>query len=164
VTSDLSDEVAALLSALQKLPPYPEITFRGMSEGARYGLQPGEAIVTTGLTATSRDLRIATENFSSPGVYAIAGRTGRAIEKFSTYLTEREVVFLPSTLFRVVEQARLRDLPLIVVEELDLKGRPAKDPHALRTLLDDIATRFLHAQQRQDVPVTTPGKFVGTIE
>jgi hypothetical protein len=158
------DQVASLIRGLTKLPPYEAITFRGRSADARFG-RPGEVVVTTGLTATSRDVRIATENFTAPALYAIAGISGRAIEQHSQFPDEREVVFLPSTMLRVAKVARLGDLPLVIVEQLD----PQRDPAVPKTdPLDEwsrsIAARFLSARRRPPLDLPHPGKFVGDID
>lgn len=166
----MSDQkIAILLNALRKCPTYDGITFRGIDADTALGTREGEAVVTKALTATSRDIRIATENSSSAGLFVIAGKTGRSIEKVSANLLEREVVFLPYTLFRVVRRARLGDLPVVIVEQLDPAHPPAA-PAAERELepwqewLRTAAQAHMAALKMPKVAITSPGKFVGTID
>lgn len=162
-------QVSALLGALRKLPGHPGITYRGIGEDASFGTREGAAVVTRGLVASSRDIRVATENSTASGLYVISGTTGRAIEQFSTHPTEREVVFPPSTLFRAVCKARLGDLPVVIVEQLDPACPPAAPaaeqevepwPEWLRT----AAEAHRAALTMPPVEITSPGKFVGDID
>lgn len=161
------EKLNALLSALQKFPPHGGITYRGIPGDALDAHREGEALVTTGLTATSRDIRIATENATAAGLYVVVGRTGRAIESASRSPHEREVVFLPATLFRVARHARLGDLPVVLVEQLDPRQPPApteQDPDAWQGWLRTAAQAHMAALKMDQVPITSPGKFVGVIE
>ena len=157
----------ALLSALQKFPPHEGITYRGIPADALGEHREGEALVTTGLTATSRDIRVATENATAAGLYVVVGRSGRAIENASRFPHEREVVFLPATLFRVARHARLGDLPVVLVEQIDPRKPPApteQAPDAWQGWLRAAAQAHMAALKTEPVRVTSPGKFLGVIE
>lgn len=162
------EQVATLLRALQKLPPSSGVTFRGIDPDTTFGTRPGEAVVTTGLTATSRDIRIATENSTASGLFVIAGRTGRALEQFSRFPAEHEVVFLPSTLFRAVRSARLGTLPVVIVEQLD-PADPAPAPlgdgelEPWQEWLRIAARSHMDALKQPPAQISSPGKFVGEI-
>ena len=162
-TEDLDRRVAALLAALDKLPPYRGVTFRGRSLTSTFERE-GQVIVTRELTATSRSVAVATENLTAPALYVVIGRTGRAIEDLSRHPGEREVVFLPASMFAVVKSARIDDLPVTIVEQLDPEMGKTDDP--LGTL-DEIAAFAVHrvarAREHGDVEITTPGKLVGDI-
>lgn len=160
----IEETLEHLLAALDKLPRYRGISFRGVGSAAGLGFQGGGFVVTTGLVATSRDPRVATENFTAAGLYAVVGRSGRSIEAHSQHPDEREVVFAPGATFTVVKHARVEDLPVVIVEELD--------PHAFdappeKTGLDEVGATIgravLAARALPELPVTSPGKFVGDI-
>ncbi len=78
---DAAEAALRFLRALERLPTYTGIVFHGLHTIPR--LAP--ARWTRGVTATSKDPRIATENFSTPAVAAIVSRTGRDIAAFSAH-------------------------------------------------------------------------------
>lgn len=162
-SEDLDRKVAALLRALEKLPPHRGVSFRGRSLDSSFGRE-GQVIVTRELTATSRSVAVATENLTAPALYVVLGRTGRALEDLSRHPGEHEVVFLPATMFTVVKSARIDDLPVTVVEQLNPEMTELDEP--LGTL-DEIAAyavdRVGQARDQGPVEITTPGKFVGDI-
>ena len=158
-------KAAALLRSLEKLPPHRGVSYRGQVAGADFGRNEGQVVVTQLLTASSRDVRVATENFSASGLYVILGRTGRAIETLSRRPEEQEVVFLPASMFLVVKRAQLDGMPVTVVEQLNPElGKP---DDALATL-DEIAAlvtqRVGAARSASPVELASPGKFAGDIE
>ena len=157
------EAVATLLSGLRKLAGFDGITYRGAPTDAAFGRE-GQVLVSTGLVATSRDPRVATENFSSAGLYAVVGNAGRAIEAYSQHLDEREVVFLPSTMFLVVKRARVGDLPVTIVEQLD----PDRDPDergasSIEETARVVVAQVAAAREREPVVVHAAGKFCGEI-
>jgi hypothetical protein len=162
-SEDLDRKVAALLVALEKLPPHRGVSFRGRSLDSSFGRE-GQVIVTRELTATSRSVAVATENLTAPALYVVLGRTGRAIEDVSRHPAEREVVFLPASMFTVVKSARVDDLPVTIVEQLNPELGQLDEPLGS---LEEIAALTVAkvGQARDDGPVeiTTPGKFVGDI-
>lgn len=158
-----ADQVEVLLQGLSKMPTFDGVSFRGWRRTNAFGPE-GPAYVTRLLTATSRDVRIATENFTSDGVYAVIGRTGRRIETASRQPRELEVVFLPSTILKVVTVARIAQLPFVLVEELD----PRRTDEVVKQTIEEIAAPIVAMVQAawlaEPVVITTPGKFVGDIE
>lgn len=161
---ELDRKVADLLQAVGKLPPRRGISYRGRQQGDSFGHE-GQVLVTRLLTATSRDVRVATENFSSTGLYVVIGRTGRDIEQLSRHPDEQEVVFLPATMFLVVKSARVDDLPVTIVEQLNPEVDQLDEPIAT---LDEIGRLTAHRvnEGRSSAPVRihSPGKFAGDIE
>lgn len=157
------DRLARMLRGLEQAPRFRGVSFRGRTEDAAFG--PGSAtMVSRLLTATSRDLRVATENFATSRVYAIVGGAGRSIEAFSRYPQECEVVFLPATMFRPAEILHADGIEIIVVEQLafdeaDRPG-PAWTPETVRALATDHVT---HSRRIDPVEVTSPGKFLGDL-
>lgn len=158
-------QVSTLLGALEKLPPHRGVSYRGIPADARFGHHEGQVVVTRLLTASSRDVRVATENFTSAGLYVVVGRTGRAIEHLSQRPEEQEVVFLPVSTFLVLQRARIDDLLVVVVEQLNPELGPADDPLATLEELGALAVvRVREARQRPPVRVGSPGKYCGDVE
>jgi hypothetical protein len=127
---DLTHLVDRVLADLGRVPPWSGISFRGMADHASFGRETGTG-VAAGLVATSRDPRIATENFTTPGLFAIVGSDGRAIESVSQVPTEQEVVFLPASVFTFVSTANCDGmesdpLPLTFGQTLDVGLAPER--------------------------------------
>jgi len=160
-SASTADHVAALLSALEKMPVYNGISFRGRPVGAA-SAHRGQVAVSKGLVATSQDIRVATENFSCEGLYAVVGTAGRGISSHSRHPEEREIVFLPSTMFLVVGDWEAHDVGITLVEQLDprrdVEQSSKRSIEDVRPVIDDHVARAL---RRDDVAVTSPGKFVG---
>ncbi len=161
-SASMEQMVDDLIRGLRKMPLYEGVSFRGGTVEDTFGRSSG-TVVAQALTATSRDARVATENFTTPALYAVVGNQGRSIESVSQHPAEREVVFLPGTLFRAVKQVRFDDLLITVVEQLDLDREPGGPKGDLDELLETIATAVRDAQEAEPVEVTTPGKFAGDI-
>jgi hypothetical protein len=164
VPPDLIDPgIDGLLQAFARLAPRRLVTFRGRSLDSTFGGE-GQVVVTREVTATSRSVAIATENLTAPALYVVIGRTGRALENLSRFPDEREVVFLPGTTFTVVKSARIDDLPVTIVEQIDPE---ATEPHEPLATLDEIGLfavrRVSQARKHDPVAITTPGKFLGDI-
>lgn len=160
--ADMHEVVDNLLRALRKMPVHQGISFRGGTVDDTFGGQSG-TVVTRGLTATSRNARIATENFTTPAVYAVVGNQGRALEGVSQHPHEEEVVFLPGTVFQPVRQVRHGALLVTVVEQLDLDRAP-EDPKAdLDAVLASIARSVRDGLARGPIEISSPGKFAGDI-
>ena len=118
VSRDADTRPGKLLTTLEQLPPHVGVVFRGC-EARSHERWAGRAHVTDRLLSTSRDPRVATENFSTDAVYAVLSRTGRSIEPFSAARHEREVVCLPGTILTLVTRVRVKDLGVTIVEEFD---------------------------------------------
>lgn len=96
------EHLSALLTALDKLPPFRGLSYRGYA--GRQGPAHQRVIPSGVQVATSRDPRIATENFSTDGVYAVIGRRGRDISQLSQNTLEQEVVFRPGSMYLPIER------------------------------------------------------------
>lgn len=155
-----------LLAALEKLPAASGVTYRGLSADAA---APASTFVTHEFTATSRDPRVATENFTASAVVAIAGRTGRDIAFLAHNPAEAEVVFLPGTILRPVSSVLVGDLTVHITEELltDDAGAAQPDPalpsslEALTALVTDAITTARSAAA--SMTIASPGKFCGPL-
>jgi hypothetical protein len=150
-----------LLTTLEQLPPHVGMVFRGC-EARSHERWSGRAHVTDRLLSTSRDPRVATENFSTDAVYAVLSRTGRSIEPFSAARHEREVVLLPGTVLTLVTRVRVKDLGVTIVEEFDPSAgqEPAFD---LAAVQEQIGRAILEAELADPVPDPIEGKFAGDI-
>lgn len=155
--------VAVLLETLEELPELRDVVFRGWQETDVWSSGAG-SFVTTALTSTSRDPRVASENFTTTGLYAVVSRTGRSIEAFSQRREDREVVLLPGTVLVWHKRVRVGDVRVTVVEQVLLDQSHAQPTWTEEGLDRLIAARVLAAQQRDDVPVAQPGRFVGAFE
>jgi hypothetical protein len=163
--SPIEETLDHLLTALEKLPRYRGVSFRGIGSTSGLGFHAGGFVLTQGLVATSRDPRVATENFSAEGLYAVVGDSGRSLEGHSQHPDEREVVFLPGVAFHVVKHARVGDLPVVIVEELDPAAfETPPEPASLDEVGASIGRAVLAARELPPVPVSSPGKFVGDID
>lgn len=152
-----ADSALAFLRALERLPPYSGIVFHGLPSIPR--LAP--ARWTRGVTATSRDPRIATENFLTPAVAAIVSRTGRDITQFSAHPTEQEVVLPPEAVLLEVARTSLPDgRPVVIIEQLAEQDPSAALPPTLDALVDQVQRMLQSGLDSPDAPVTTRGKFV----
>lgn len=154
------DRLQRLLQGLDELPPLPGISFRGRSPEARFG-RPGEVAVTMGLLPTSRDGRVATENFRVGALYAVIGRTGRFLKQLSARPDEEEVLFRPGTMLRAGDTVQLGDLAVTFVHEFSLDAPP--QPRDVTADLRRIAAALEGARRRPEVAVGVPGKFLGDI-
>ena len=162
MSTPLDERLAALLSALDKLPPYRGLSYRGYA--GRQGQTFQRAIPSAVLVSTSRDPRVATDNFSTDGVYAVIGRRGRDLTSVSERPDEQEVVFRPGSVYLPIERFDTDGLEVAVVEELDPDHDPnAQPPFTLDQLKDRMTEAIRDARGRPSVDGITPGKFTGPL-
>lgn len=160
-----TDEVYAnLLTALQKLPRHVGISFRGHAEDEA-SLYPGRTLVTQYLTPTTKDLVIATRDGAVRSVFAVYGDGGSAVWQVSQAAHEREVVFLPSTLFVIGATEQVGPLRVTYVEQVN----PDHTPEVAARLTPGWAREATHSMVEHmvsEAPVvaTNPTKFIGPLE
>lgn len=159
----MSTALGDFLDAIAKLPEFNGITFRGLGAGDPEPAAPG---VVAGVLASSRDVRVASENFTAARVLVLLNRTGRSIAELSAQPGEGEVVVRPGSVWRPLIEVSVTGLrtPLLVLEELDPSGTtPA--PTEWGDTLDELASRVVRLVQQAlgagATPVAVPGKFVG---
>lgn len=156
MTRDAGEAALAFLRALEKLPPVTDIVFHGLP--AVPDLRSPRW--TRGLTATSRDVRVATENFTSPVIAAIVSRSGRDLLFFSAHPAEREVVLPPEVVLQTVAVDAADDgTPLVIIEQLGEADPKAGLPATLPALIDEAKARIAAAVASPTVEVVSPGKF-----
>lgn len=152
--------LGGFLAALDKLPPYEGMTFRGLPQG-----EPAPVTgVVTGLMASSRSPRVASENFTAPALVALLNRTGRDLTALSRFPEEAEVVVLPGGLWRALGPVEVDGVPVHVMEELEPSGRTRQPESWGRTMadvVDAIGQELRAAVVREPVVVNAPGKFAG---
>ncbi|WP_147463593.1 hypothetical protein [Cellulomonas triticagri] len=159
----MSDAAQTFLSAMDKLPRFDGLTFRGLPAGAE---APQSLSATTGVHASSRSPRLASENFTTPALLVLLNRTARSLAEFSAHPDEREVVVLPSTVWRPLIELSVPglDARVLVLEELDLT-QSLPQPTEWGATLDELASRVVRVVQQDlgaaPVPVHIPGKFAG---
>jgi hypothetical protein len=108
-TTDASQQarVEVINQALEKMPPHHGPVFRGTDLPpevlAQY--QPGAVVSESAFLSTSMDLGVAQSTaFAGNVEFRILSRTGRDISSFSTFPTEREVLFQTDVPFYVVDR------------------------------------------------------------
>lgn len=154
---DPAEAATRFLQALEKLPTHTGIVFHGLPSVP----QLAPARWTRGVTATSKDPRIATENFSTPAIAAIVSRTGRDFAAFSAHPAEREVVLPPEVVLLEVAHTRLPDgRPVVIVEQLAEPDPRADLPPTLDALVAAVHELLQLAQAGEPSAITTPGKSV----
>lgn len=155
--TDAAEKALAFLEALKRLPPFAGIVFHGLPTvpdltSARW---------TRGVTATSRDPRIATENFASPVIAAIVSRTGRDISVFSMQPSELEVVLPPDVALLEIARTSTDDGRAVVVIEQLAEIDPQSDlPPTLEALVAEVNRILRDAAAAPPVEIRLPGKFV----
>lgn len=100
---DYQDHIKFINEALNKLPNYEGIVFRGskveQKQLAKYKV--GQIITEKGFTSTSSNMAVA-QAFSGNVFYTIFSKTGKAIKDFSEFSGEDEVLFRSGTKFKVL--------------------------------------------------------------
>jgi hypothetical protein len=88
--------------------PQPGVSFRGgFGPLGRDRYSVGTTLRHSGLLRSSRDVRVATENFADDDIVVLFGREGRDLDGESEHPEEAETVFWPDPRIRVVAQTRL---------------------------------------------------------
>ena len=143
------DGARRLEDALAKLPVFRGVVWRGA------GFE-----LTTPLTLhvplpTSKDVRVASENFRAPVLHAIISGSGREVGPLSRHPAEAEVALLPGTVLtpatgvHVIEGFRVQ-----VVSEVLPGGESA-----LQVPDEDLAHSLVVASAAPPVGITSPGRF-----
>jgi hypothetical protein len=154
-------ELGHLLDALDKLPPAGGLSWRGL-DGPPSSVP--ELGVLTAVVPTSRDPRVATENFTARTILVLLNRTGRDLSALSAHPQEAEVVQRPGSVWRrLPDRAVGAPAPLVVLEEVDPAGYtpPTDWPATLDELDDRLRLLLGSARQQGPVGVTRPGTFTG---
>ena len=79
---------------------YQVISFRGRTDPALPHLR--HTAVSQALVETTQHIGVATDNVTTVGLFAVIGTLGRALGEHSSRPAEKEVVFMPATMFLVL--------------------------------------------------------------
>ncbi|RLP10228.1 hypothetical protein [Propionibacterium australiense] len=135
------------VKGLSELPPTGAVTFRGIT--SPQGTEPG-AVVTRGITATSRDLVVATAGLTSPGIAVVFCHTGRDVAPVSAVQEAQEVALLPGTVLAVGRFIQVAGVAVEVIEELtrgdDGQWTTGLSSEAIANLGAVVATTLANAQ------------------
>ncbi|MDR3069207.1 MAG: hypothetical protein LBU50_06870 [Cellulomonas sp.] len=154
--------VGQFLDAIGKLPPAGGVTFRGLDDDPASVAPLG---VLAGVVSTSRDPRVATENFTSRSILVLLNRTGRDVSMLSAHPREGEVVVRPGSVWHRLADVGLPQAPapVVVLEEVDPAGysSPVGWPATRADLTQQLDAQLRAAQQQEPVQIARPGVFVG---
>ena len=110
-----AERLSNAVEGMRQLPPIGAVTFRGSTS-------PGSArpsiCITGGITATSRDLAVATIGLTSPGVAAFIVHTGRDLTPLSSTPQAQEIALLPGTVLLTGRFVDIAGYTVEVVEQL----------------------------------------------
>ena len=155
----------SFLDALGKLPMHGGAGFRGVPVG---GLQPPGLSIATMVMSTTRDPRLATENFKCGLLLVVLHRTGRDISVFSASPGDGEVLIMPGSVWQVLCRSQLAGgVPAVFVEEIVLGGsaaEPAGWGHGVADLVGATAERVAASLSEPPVSIETPGRYCGEWE
>jgi hypothetical protein len=116
-----------------------------------------------GIVATSRNPRIATENFTTAHIACIVTLTGRDIGPLSAHPAEEETVLLPGIVLLPIMSVRHETLGMnvLVFEELnpDADATDVDREAASTRLRNDIEALLEKAWNSAPIEITSPGKF-----
>jgi hypothetical protein len=162
----MNDVDTARVAELAKLPPTVALTFRGMPAG----VEPMSAMtMTSKLVRTSRDPRVATDNFAHTMLFAIIARKARDVSNSAEHPEEAELVLLPGTVLNPIGQIRVTSMGSTaqILEEVDPsvgKFASAGMPESVDELIDMVVTQVSKARRMDPVELTSPGRYAGTID
>ena len=143
----------SVVDTISQLPATPSVVYRGMS-----GAPPASSFTVAALLPTSADPRVASENFTSDRVAAIATVTGRSIAALSRHPEEQEVAILPGTLLLPVGEVDVPGLPKPVVLLAETGWAPGL-PENKNELERTVIARVSDALARPPAEIHSPGRF-----
>ncbi|MFI2753886.1 hypothetical protein ACGIF2_10670 [Cellulomonas sp. P22] len=151
------------LDAIDKLPAFNGIAFRGLAAGE---VEPPPLGVVTGVLAASRDARVASENFTAGRLLALLNRTGRDVSVFAERPADAEIVVRPGSVWHRLTEFEVPGIavPVLVLEELDVAGTtptPTEWGDTLAELTARVARTVQQSLAAAPIEVGQPGKFVG---
>ncbi len=155
----------AFLAALDRLPPAPAVTFRGLRPEDAV---PRQSVVTQLLTATSRVLPVATDSWRTHRLTAVLGVTGRDIAALSAQTDSAEIVYRPATLFVAHEALIVEGVEVGILEEIPVVDgaltASGYDIAVARTRIADYVAREAGVAAFGEVRDGDWSRFVGPIE
>lgn len=157
----MSGGLGGFLDAIAQLPEFTGVTCRGLAADEQ---EPPAVGVVTSVLASSRDARVASENFASGRLLVLLNRTGRSIAKFSEHPGEGEVVVRPGSVWQRLIEVSIPGVtaPALVLEELDPTGSmpaPTQWGATLAELAANVVRLVQEASASDAVPVEVRGKY-----
>ena len=120
MTENYADKTRGLLALLNKLPPKPQITFRGYVDRT---VDRVRVVGSPALTATTHSLEIATNNLARPEVAIVVGANGRDLTPIlqgAPNFNLQEVTYLPNSYFLQHVAHEYNGVTIQVYEEIVL--------------------------------------------
>ncbi len=133
-------------------PARDVVCFRGQQSLSRAVID--DEVVLDGACVATTDAAVATENFATPGVLAVAASARRVVHRGRAH--DGEVVLMPGTRLRVVGQARSDRLVVTLLAE---EGSGLDAAEVGRRAAAAIRRDRAHEPH----PDLTPGRFVGDL-
>ena len=125
MTENYADKTRGLLEVLNKLPPKPQITFRGYVDCT---VDRVRVVGSPALTATTHSLEIATNNLARPEVAIVVGANGRDLTPIlqgAPNFNLQEVTYLPNSYFLQHVAHEYNGVTIQVYEEIVLNSQSA---------------------------------------
>lgn len=117
------ERVERMLRGLSEAPRFAGLSLRGHRERPE-ALGYGRSLVSTWICATSLDVRVATGNGLTDQVFAIYGDGGADLRTLSAAPEEREITYLPGTMFVYGPTEQVDRWRVTFVEQVDLHRQP----------------------------------------
>jgi hypothetical protein len=148
--------------AVARLVPEPGLSFRGgLGSVGRTALAPPARFRHHGTLVTTRDVRLATNNFADEDVLGVVGRSGRDTAPLSPDTAELEVLYLPEVCFEVLAQQRLDDRLWLTVIRIEDDEPP--QPLDVEETVRRIGTAVVRARGLPPATLTDPARYAGPI-
>ncbi len=146
----MSDGMAGFVEAASRLPRFVGMVWRAA------GFELTSPFTTDAPIPTTRNLRVATENFRVDGVHLLLSTAGRDIAPLSAHASEGEVVLLPGAL--LVPVTGRHDVEGLRVQVILEQPAPGTELPAVPGD-DEIGALVRAARTGVAVEVHQPGRF-----
>ena len=138
------------VEGLRRLPATGAVTFRGVTSS---GNQKPGVIVTQNITATSRDLSVASVGLTSPGIAVVVAHTGRDLAPISAVPEAQEIALLPGTVLYIGRFIHAAGHDVELIEQLTPDGSQDEwtahlTAQAVAELTSTVSTIITNAQGR----------------
>lgn len=157
MTDNHAEHMRGLLALLNKLPPRPQITFRGYVDRT---VDRMRVVGSPALTSTSHSLEIATNNLARPEVAIVVGTNGRDLTPIlaaAPGFNNQEVTYLPNSYFLQHVAHEYNGVTIQVYEEIVLNSDSAGFTIAHRLLSWDpvlaVLDPALRAARERPLPM-----------
>ena len=157
MTDNHAEHMRGLLELLNKLPPRPQITFRGYVDRT---VDRMRVVGSPALTSTSHSLEIATNNLARPEVAIVVGTNGRDLTPIlaaAPGFNNQEVTYLPNSYFLQHVAHEYNGVTIQVYEEIVLNSDSAGFTIAHRLLSWDpvlaVLDPALRAARERPLPM-----------